>query len=283
MNFLNPLGALIPKIPFAFFFILGPGRLRSWQQHIEGGQHRQPQMTAARSRPANVHHPLARTTLKFENLTETIPRAARRYKQWPSPHECTGHQVIPQSPPPKDKKGEQWAAGQLTLSQNTIPGSKSQKTLGLHGQPENGTTRFHGSNVAQTTTAVALTGRCSRKEGATTLYGKNHLRYNSYSDHIRSILGTEVEQGFECLTAASSGLSHPSIKRKQLRFNRAQRTPSDPFYRLVFVQETPETTYRKKGWPITRGSTCLCPGALYIIHTNERRRHVAVWPPLVSF
>ena len=121
MNFLNPLGALIPKIPFAFFFILGPGRLRSWQQHIEGGQHRQPQMTAARSRPANVHHPLARTTLKFENLTETIPRAARRYKQWPSPHECTGHQVIPQSPPPKDKKGEQWAAGQQTLSLKHYP------------------------------------------------------------------------------------------------------------------------------------------------------------------
>ena len=73
-------------------------------------------------------------------------------------HERTGRQVMPQSPPPKDKKGVNMDGRAATnVPKIPSPGLKSPKKRDLHGAPENGTAQFHSSKVAETTPTVALT------------------------------------------------------------------------------------------------------------------------------
>ena len=69
----------------------------------------------------------------------------RNQKRWLLRHECTSRQVIPQSPPPKDKKGRKWVARQQPKSLQNHPQPRITEKTYLHRPPEKRKAKFHGS------------------------------------------------------------------------------------------------------------------------------------------
>ena len=114
---------------------------------------------------------LARATPKIQNLMEMTPlvartralfvRAVRKGKRGLLHEECTSLQVIPQSPPLNAKKGCKWGAGQQPTAPKYIPSLTLPKKRDLHGPPENGTAKSHGSKSCGNRSACLGPARCA--------------------------------------------------------------------------------------------------------------------------
>ena len=116
-----------------------------------------------------VHPLLATTTIKALNLTGKAPavalakalsgRDARTNKQWPlrTGRECTSPQGIPQSPPPKDKKGCKWVAGQQSSVSLNYTAPLHKKTFGLMDPHKTEPPNSMVPKAADTTPTIILT------------------------------------------------------------------------------------------------------------------------------